>query len=214
MDDDARGRWNGRHRERLDHRARAGATAQPPAQWLTDNRALLPEPASGRRALDVACGLGSNAVWLARLGFAVDAIDISDVAVDALSAQAREHGLPIRALRMDLEREPLPPGVYDVIVQIDYLQRDLFAALADALAAGGVVVAETVTTAHVVELGNRFDPGFLLEPGELRAAFPGLRVVRHEERVVTRSGRRRAVARLVARRPTSEDPPGHRAPGR
>jgi tellurite methyltransferase len=188
VDGSARETWNARYRER----ATGPGPPDPLSDWLTQNRALI----GGTRALDLACGTGRNARFLAGLGFTVDALDISDVAIEALD------GVPgVRARVADLEREPLPAGVYDVVLIINYLQRDLFAPAAAALAPGGVLIAETVTRAHVEQLGRTFDPRFLLEPGELRDAFPGLEVLRFEEGVVQRSGRPRAVAALVAQRP-------------
>jgi tellurite methyltransferase len=185
VDGSARETWNARYRER-------GSDPGPPSDWLVENQALI----SGTRALDLACGTGRNARHLAGLGFTVDALDISDVAIEALQGIAGVH-----ARAVDLEREALPAGAYDVVLMINYLQRDLFAAAADALAAGGVLIAETVTRAHVEQLRRAFDPRFLLEPGELRDAFPDLHVLRFEEGVVQRSGRPRAVAALVAQRP-------------
>jgi hypothetical protein len=55
--------------------------------------------------------------------------------------------------------------------------------------------------AHVEQLGHDFDPRFVLAPGELRRSFPGLEVVAERETLVERSGRQRAVASIVARRP-------------
>jgi tellurite methyltransferase len=157
----------------------------------------------GRRALDLACGDGRNAAYLASRGFTVDAVDISDVAIDALRAAASRHGLAVNALRLDLELDPLPGTDYDVIVQINYLQRSLFGALGQALSPGGVLIVETVTRIHAEELGNAFDPRFLLAPGELRTAFRDLDMLRYEEGMVERSGRPRAVAGLVAQKPSA-----------
>lgn len=185
MDRSARETWNARYRER-------GTKPGPPSDWLVQNRSLL----TGARALDLACGTGCNARFLAELGFTVDAVDISEVGIAALQGVAGVH-----ARVADLECEPLPAGAYDLVLMINYLQRDLLAAVADALAPGGVLIAETVTRAHVEQLGRTFDPRFLLEPGELRDAFGGLHVLRFEEGVVQRSGRPRAVAALVAQRP-------------
>jgi tellurite methyltransferase len=189
-----RERWNRRYAER-------GVSAFPeaPAQWLVENRAVL-SSTDGRRALDVACGDGRNAAYLAQLGFDVDAVDISDVVIATLEAAAIDRQLAVTPCRIDLERDPLPGSDYDVIVQLSYLQRSLFEPLARALAPGGILVVETVTRAHVEELGNHFDPRFLLERGELLASFPDLEVLRYEEGVAERSGRPRAVASLVARR--------------
>jgi tellurite methyltransferase len=186
VDGSARETWDARYRQR-------GTAPGPPSDWLAANRGLL----RGTRALDLACGTGRNALWLARLGFTVDALDISEVAIESL--QGVTAGVHARAV--DLEREPLPIGGYDVVVMINYLQRDLFAGAAAALAPGGVLVAETVTRAHVEQLGRSFDERFLLAPGELRSAFGGLEVLRYQEGVVQRSGRPRAVAAIVAQRP-------------
>jgi SAM-dependent methyltransferase len=187
VDSSARETWNVRYRERGDSSPPAS-----PSDWLVQNRSLL----AGTRALDLACGTGRNARFLAGLGFTVDALDISEVAIEALDGVA---GVSARVA--DLEREPLPARAYDVVLIINYLQRDLFAPAAAALAPRGVLIAETVTRAHVEELGHDFDSRFLLEPGELHDAFPGLDVLRFEEGVVRRSGRPRAVAALAAQRP-------------
>jgi SAM-dependent methyltransferase len=190
-----RERWNRRYREQ-------GVQAFPdrPAEWLAENRDLL--PASGaRRALDVACGDGRNALFLAQLGFEVDAVDISDVAVAALRSAAAERGLAVRPRQIDLEREPLPVAQYDAVVQFNYLQRDLFGALARALTPGGVLMIETVTRAHVEELGHSFDARFVLDDNELLRAFPDLLVLHYREGVVDRRGKPRGVASLVAQRP-------------
>ncbi len=170
-----------------------------PSEWLVDNRTLILS-AAGRRALDVACGDGRNAAYLARLGFAVDAVDVSDVAVQAIQVAAADLGLAVHARRMDLAEVGLPAEAYDVIVQTYFLERGLFRALEEALAPGGILIAETFVRADPAELGGRVDPRFLLEPGELAATFTGLRVLRYQEHVSKRSGRQRAVASLAARR--------------
>jgi SAM-dependent methyltransferase len=164
-----------------------------------ENRDLL---AGGPgRALDVACGDGRNSRYLAGLGYAVDAVDVSDVAIAALRA-AVDGGGPagVEARVLDLEAEPLPGGEYDVIVKLNYLQRDLFPVLAAALRPGGLLVVETFAEAHVGELGNRFDPRFVLGSNELLRAFPGLVVRRYREGVAERSGGLRGVAGIVAQR--------------
>jgi SAM-dependent methyltransferase len=192
----ARERWNERFA------APGGAPAQDaPSQWLLDNEDLLRSVAvPGRRALDVAAGNGRNALLLASLGFAVDALDISDVAIEQLRATARERNLPIHGRLCDLEDERLPDGTYDVVVTMNYLQRDLFAALEAAVAPGGLLVFETFGPGHLDELGASTNPAFVLGPGELPDAFGELEVVRYEEGVVERSGRPKGVASLVARR--------------
>jgi tellurite methyltransferase len=195
VDVDARDRWNRRYAERG-----VPALQNAPSAWLVEHRALLAE-AHGRRALDVACGDGRNAGYLAKLGFAVDAVDVSDVAIDALRAAAASRGLSIHAAQCDLEQSGLPAGPYDVVVQINYLQRDLFGPLAQALRpGGGILIVETFTRADRDEFGNGVDAPYLLDEGELPASFPDLEVIDHREAVIERGSRRRAVAGLVARR--------------
>ncbi len=192
----AQEKWNRRYAE-------PGFTPFPdtPSEWLVENRGLLAGTA-GARALDVACGDGRNSRYLAEeLGYAVEAIDVSDVAIAALRTAAAARGLALAARAVDLEAEPLPPGPYDLIVNLNYLQRDLLGPLAAALRPGGLLVFETFTEAQVTELGHRFDPGFLLAPNELLHAFPGLLVRHYREGTVLRGGRPRAVASLVAERP-------------
>jgi tellurite methyltransferase len=196
-DTPARERWNDRY---------GGPGFEPfpdaPAQWLVEHRPLLCELAAGGgpRALDVACGDGRNARWLAELGFAVDAIDVSDVAVDALRAAAAERGLTVDARAVDLERGGLPDGRYDVVVCMNYLQRDLFAALEGALAPGGLLLCETFARAHVEELGKTFNPAYVLDRNELLHAFATLHVRHYREGVAGRRGEQRGVASIVAQR--------------
>jgi SAM-dependent methyltransferase len=194
---DARDRWNERYAQ-----ADRQWLPERPAEWLVEHEALL---TGGGRALDVACGDGRNALYLAQLGYMVDAIDVSDVAIDAVRATVRARGLTmtITACVVDLEREPLPAGPYDVIVMLNFLQRDLFTPLAQALAPGGLLLFETLARSHVDELGHSFNPDYLVEPGELLQAFGGLEVVDHHEGVAQRSGSPRGVAGIVARRRAS-----------
>lgn len=177
----------------------------PPATWLVESRTSL-AGTLGRRALDVACGDGRNAAYLIKLGFEVDAVDISDVAIGALQTVARRRGLAVSPRRMDLESEPLPLGRYDVVVQFNYLQRDLFGPLASALAPGGILVAETFTRGHPDRVGEQLHDRYLLRRGELRRAFPELRIVSYREAVRHGSGGPRAVASLVAERPRRAPP--------
>lgn len=192
---DARQRWNDRY-------AQPDRQWMPetPAEWLVAHAELL---SGGGRALDVACGDGRNALYLAQLGYTVDAVDVSDVAIGALRAETEARGLTtaIAPRVVDLECEPLPPGPYDVIVMTNFLQRDLFEPLQDALAPGGLLVFETLARAHVDDLGHSFNPAYLVERGELPRAFGRLEIVDHHEGVSQRSGGPRGVAGIVARKP-------------
>ena len=191
----ARDRWNERYAP-----PERQWMPETPAEWLVEHRHLL---SGGGRALDVACGDGRNALYLAQLGYRVEAIDVSDVAIEALRAATQARGLAITIAPrvIDLEREPLPAGPYDVIVMLNFLQRDLFEPLQQALAPGGLLIFETLAQAHVQELGHSFNPAYLIETGELPRAFAQLEVLDQHEGVAERSGRPRGVAGIVARRP-------------
>jgi SAM-dependent methyltransferase len=189
----ARERWNER-------RSVAGFEPFPdsPSEWLVEHAEQL----GGRgRALDVACGDGRNALALARLGFEVDAVDVSDVTIDALRAAAPERAPAVRPRVVDLEREAPAQGAYDVVVVFNYLQRDLFGALERALVPGGRLLFETFGPAHLEELGRRVNPAFVLGPGELLHAFGLLRVRHYRDGVARRAGSPRGVMSLFAQRP-------------
>jgi SAM-dependent methyltransferase len=152
------------------------------------------------RALDVATGLGRNAIYLARAGYRVDAVDISPTALrEAATRARRERVRNIRWIAADLDRWRPRRAWYDVVVNAFYLNRRLFAALRAAVRPGGLLVFET-------HLASRTDAGprggrYRLRPGELRRALRGWDVL-YANDGVSREGRRMlALARIIARRP-------------
>ena len=104
-----------------------------PADWLVAHRDLL---AGGGRALDVACGDGRNARYLAELATRWTRSMPPTWRSTRCARRRGSAAVGDRARVVDLEREPLPPGPYDVIVTMNFLQRDLFDAMQDALAPG------------------------------------------------------------------------------
>ena len=159
---------------------------------LAAHAALLP----GNRALDLACGSGRNAVYLALAGMHVTAVDILPDALEQARDLAARHGADIRTLERDLEK----PGALadphaDLVVVVRYLERSLFAPIAACLAPGGILAYETFSEPQAE--GRCRDPRFVLRPGELATAFPGLQVLEHE----TGFAGPARVARLIARRP-------------
>ena len=165
-----------------------------PSAWLVTHAHLL--PTSGR-ALDVACGSGRHAIWLAERGLRTYAVDRDPDAIQVLSAEAARRALPLDARVLDLERGSVAfdPPDFDLIVVVHYLHRPLFPALLDALRPGGVLVYETFTRAQAAR-GRPTNPAFLLEPGEL------LRLVQPLEMLASREGDYdgRMVASVIARR--------------
>lgn len=150
-----------------------------PSDWLLRQTDLLPHRGV---ALDLACGRGRHAVWLAGKGFEVHAVDRDPEAIAFVHRTAARRGLHIHAEVMDLEgeRSPLAPDRYDVIVGFNYLHRPLFPALIDALRQRGLLVYETFTTAQAAR-GKPTNPAFLLLPGELFRLVGALSVLRRRE---------------------------------
>jgi tellurite methyltransferase len=132
------------------------------------------------RALDLACGAGRNALYLARLGWQVTAVDASSTAIARLREGAR--GLAVDARVADLERREfaIEPDAWDLICDFHYLQRDLFPDIREGVRPGGVVVAAI-----------RLEGSFALRPGELREEFAGWKILYYSEA---------GDARIVARR--------------
>ena len=153
------------------------------------------------RALDVACGVGRHAVWLAERGWQVTAVDGSRVAIEILQQRASDKGLVIDSRIADLERDEfiIEPDSYDLILNCCYLQRDLFPTIKAGVRAGGVVIA---VIAMVDDDPNvkPMNPAFLLDPGELRAEFEGYELLRDFEGKQGGGGHQRAYSEIVARR--------------
>lgn len=121
--------------------------------------------AHGKKALDIACGMGRNSIYLAQHGFEVDAIDISSVAI------AKLQNIPnINPVEVDLDSHILSKDSYDLIVSTYYLNRDLFPQMIEALRDGGVLIFETFVV-HPDNQKAPSNPLFLLKLGELEEYF-------------------------------------------
>jgi tellurite methyltransferase len=166
----------------------------PASQLLID----AAKPLIPRRALDVACGAGRNALELARRGWAVTAIDAASEGIAILERRAGEAGVKIDARVMDLEREPLPfeEETFDVIAVFFYLQRSLMPELQKLTAPGGVFVA-AIHTVDDAEGLRPMNPSFLLAPGELSEMFGDWEILLDRESAMPGS---RSIAEIIARR--------------
>jgi SAM-dependent methyltransferase len=179
-----------------DEKYRRAAAAQP-AEPASIVRELLPLLPRGP-ALDVACGAGRHSLLLAARRQHVTAVDWSGAGMDVLEARARPEGIPIRRIgrtegiakhvhrgidlaQADLEQLELPESTFELILCVQYLQRSLFPQLQRALRPGGVLLFETFTQAQLEFNGGPRNPEYLLKTGELRNAFPGLRVLFYRE---------------------------------
>jgi tellurite methyltransferase len=194
--------WDARHRET------AQSPPSEPASIVSEWLPLLP---SGP-ALDLACGAGRHTLLLASQGMPVTAIDWSGSALDILEERAlkakirvsREDSAAladsstrgIRLIQGDLEEIRLPPASFSLILCVQYLQRFLFAQMANSLRPGGVLLFETFTWAQINYAGGPHNLAYLLEPGELRTAFPELQILFYRE---LNAGQ--GIASLVAQKP-------------
>ena len=149
--------WNERYRSREE-------LDLTPARLLVETAAVL----TPGRALDLACGAGRNALWLARQGWSVTAIDGAEEAIRLV----REHDDRIDTRVLDLESEaPLPfeDASLDLVVILYFLYRPLFAEAQRVLRLGGIVITAIRTSG--------INPRFCLSLEELRAEFPGWEVL-------------------------------------
>lgn len=155
-------------------------------------------------ALDVACGTGRNALYLAERGLRVLAVDLSGRGLRRLQDRARARRLPIHPVQADLGRFAVRPGRFRVVVNTHFLLRSSFPLLREALAPGGLLLFETYNVDEIELLGGDVRRAYALDRGELRRAFGDLETILYEEGVVPRPGGDEGLARLIARKP----PPG------
>jgi 2-polyprenyl-3-methyl-5-hydroxy-6-metoxy-1,4-benzoquinol methylase len=147
------------------------------AQVVSDHAFLL--PTSGT-ALDLACGLGSNAIFLAQRGLAVTALDISSVAIDKLNHHANAHKLTINAYQQQITPNSLKPASFDVIIVSRFLDRTLMNAIIDALNTNGLLFYQTFTREKTTHTPPN-NPDYLLAKNELLALLTPLTVVFYQE---------------------------------
>jgi len=195
--------WDAKHRM---------AAERAPAEPASIVRELLPLLPQGP-ALDLACGTGRHTLLLAERGQHVLGLDWSNVALEILEARARAERISVKRVgsfetsgrraprgielfHTDLEQIELPSQSFDLILCFQYLQRSLFPQMIRALRPGGVLLFETYTRAQLEFVGGPRNPDHLLETGELREDFPGLRALFYRE---LRAGQ--GIASLLAQKP-------------
>lgn len=172
---DIRG-WDERYRS-------GGAKHSTPTPLLIETAQKL-KPG---RALDLACGTGRNAIWLAEHGWQVTAVDRSPVAIP---------GVDMRVADLEKYEFPIPEASWDLIVVSLYLQRDLFEPIKRGLKSGGVALVIVL----LMEPGHERSP-FRAQPGELAKYFEGWEISHYYEGKASDPDRHRAIAELVATKP-------------
>ena len=138
------------------------------------------------RALDIACGEGRNAIWLAERGWCVTGVDFSEVAIEKARQIAAQRGVEADFRVGDVVAEAPEEQAYDLVL-VFYLQlpaerlRQAVGAAARAVAPGGTFLLVGHDSRNLSEgWGGPQDPAVLYTPEDVVAALDGLEVVRAE----------------------------------
>jgi len=182
-------KWNQRYAEDSYHK-------NNPVTLVED---WLPRIPVGK-ALDVACGAGRNAIFLAQAGYRVDAIDISLQGLNQARQKAESQGLSVNWVEHDLDQDFQFDTDYDLIIVLWYVDLALVTRLCGCLAAGGYLVCEEHLITDLEVIGPT-SSNYRVTPGDLREAVSGVDILLYEESVETNSeGDQVASARVVARK--------------
>lgn len=151
------------------------------------------------KALDIACGAGRNAIFMAQAGFDVDAMDISSEGLAKARDKAENESLKIHWIEHDFDQAYNFETDYDLIVVLWYVNLRLIRQLCDCLAPGGYLLCEEHLQTEEEVIGPS-NARFRVAPGELRNTVSKLDILMYEESIATNeSGERVASARVVAR---------------
>ena len=137
------------------HRAKSSEVMSPPSEFIQSWIDRCPRG----RALDVACGRGRNALYLAASGYEVDAVDISTEALSSARRFAQRSGLKLKWIVHDLDEPFCPDSSYDLIVMVHYVNLPLLALLSGLLKPGGILLCEQ-HLATDAEVAGPSDPAF------------------------------------------------------
>ena len=189
-------RWNARYEDGF-----GGSFAPHPLAVLALSLDLPDGPVA-----DLACGTSGSALLAAEAGRRVTAVDVSEVALGLLGAEAQRRGLGqlIALVQADLGAWRPEPGSYSLVVCTGYWDRPVFAAAAAAVAAGGLLGWEAFTAA-----ARRARPGlragWCLEPGEPASLLPARFTVLAQQDLPDHqcSSKRRLLARRQAEQPAA-----------
>ncbi|MCK5831758.1 MAG: methyltransferase domain-containing protein [Methylococcales bacterium] len=144
---------------------------------LLENSFLLPKQG---KALDLACGLGSNALFLAEQGLDTYAWDASSIALNKLHFFAFNKNLNIHTKQVIIEPNTLPKESFDVIIITRFLDRSLTNAIMESLKPEGLLFYQTYVREKLDPSGPK-NPAYLLARNELLQLFQPLKVVVYRE---------------------------------
>jgi SAM-dependent methyltransferase len=180
--EDRRARWDIKYEQGL-----PSLTEPDPFFISAYERFVTPSLPKPGVALDLAGGLGRHALWLARRGWQVTVVELSDVAIGKLRQAAVELNVSVDLFAGDAAKYRLEPAQFDLIVLFYHLDRSLFPRIVSALKPGGLLICK---------MSLRWDSGVRLTTAgsspllrnELPSLVPELDVLHHEERPVRDRG--------------------------
>ena len=165
--------------------------------FLRRHITLLPKG----KALDLAAGEGRNAVFLAQHGLKVDAVDISEIGLRKTQELARKREVRVHTIFADLDTYQIKRGEYNLITNFYFLSRSLIPKMKRGLQKGGMVIFETYLLEHRrLHTGGPKNPKYFLKPNELLHLFKGFRILFYREGIFEESGKRKAIASLIAQK--------------
>lgn len=171
----SRKKWNRKYNERI--------TIKQGEPEANVNLKELVSSLKGGRALDLACGLGGNSLFLAKSNYEVQALDVSDVAIDFLRDQAELKQLPIQPTVYDLtdiSNLPIEKNSFDLVIVTYYLDRALFPIVKSVIRDQGFFFMETYYQSPTTK-NQGVSNQYKLEPEELVNEFGNWNVLFYEE---------------------------------
>ena len=150
-----------------------------PAPFLLENIHLF---SNHGRALDLAMGEGRNAVFLAKRGYNVDGVDISEVALRKANRLAKEKRVGLNPILADLNSYTIESNAYDAILDFDFLHPNLIQQIKKGLKKGGILAFENYTVDQMQNYyGYPIRRDLLLKKGELRELFKDFEILVYKE---------------------------------
>ncbi|MGA7826720.1 MAG: class I SAM-dependent methyltransferase [Geobacteraceae bacterium] len=160
--DDSLLKWDARFRNET------CVLGKDPSRYLVENMGLILSRVPGTKALDIACGEGRNSIFLAKKGFQVTGLDISEAGLEKGRQWMEREGLTIDFHAANMEQFEFTEQ-YDLILNCNFLLRDLIPKTVAALSPGGILVFDTLLDSPFVPTTHKKE--FLLQPGELVRIF-------------------------------------------